>query len=508
MDNFVERAGTFDNNRRPDRMSGPFTQPIPKEITIAVAMRVNPPHRQRRRADRRPIGIDLFAGVGGLSLGFEQAGFDIVASVEYDPVHAAVHEFNFPLTKVVCADIGRISADDLRAAAHDGFVRHGHGSTEWNDVEINVIFGGPPCQGFSTIGKRDMTDDRNKLGYKFADLIGEIQPRYFVMENVPGMAAGGHASILSRLISRFKKHGYNVAVRLENLRKTAILNAANYGVPQDRKRLILLGAREGLPLPAYPLPTVRRAPKRTGNMQKTDPLDMFLPPGPTVGQALLDLPDLDAFDELMRTDEVVLTKREFDLMNRAASEYVQRLRGIIDDRDDFSHPRRWDPRVLTSSMRTVHTLESIRRFELTEQGDTETISRFYRLDLGGLCNTLRAGTGSERGAFTSPRPLHPTLPRVLSVREAARLHSFPDWFRLHRTKWNGFRSIGNAVPPLFGRAIGRAIMESLNVQPMRPTREVELGDPTLLGLNRLQASAHFNADERHIPKVRRRLMNA
>ena len=471
-------------------------------------MRVTPPDRQRPRARRRPIGIDLFAGVGGLSLGFEQAGFDIVASVEYDPVHAAVHEFNFPLTKVVCADIARLSAADLRVAAREGFVRHGHPSAKWSQTEIDIIFGGPPCQGFSTMGKRDVSDERNKLGYKFADLIGEIQPRYFVMENVPGMASGGHASILARLIARFKKHGYEIAVKLDNVRKEAILNAADFGVPQDRKRLILMGAREGLPLPSYPLQTVRRAPKRAGDVRRIDPLDMFLPPGPTVGEALLDLPDLDDFEELLLTDEVRLKRRDFDRMNKTGSEYVKRLRGIERDPEDFSHPRRWDPYVLTSSMRTLHTEESLRRFRATKQGETEEISRFYRLDAVGLCNTLRAGTGSERGAYTSPRPLHPTLPRVLSVREAARLHSFPDWFRLHRTKWNGFRSIGNAVPPLFGRAIGRAIIAALGVEPIRPTAEVEFGDPYLLTVNRLQAAAHFDADERHIPKVRKRLTTA
>ena len=323
------------------------------------------------------------------------------------------------------------------------------------------------------MGKRDISDDRNKLGYKFADLIGELQPRYFVMENVPGMAAGGHASILASLIERFKKYGYKIAVELKSVRRDAILNSASFGVPQDRKRLILLGAREGLPLPSYPLPTVRSAPKRVGNAKIPDPLDMFLSPGPTVGQAILDLPDLDGFEELLITDEVKLKEREYNRMIKAASSYVKLLRGIESDPEDFSHPRLWNPRVVTSSMRTIHTDESIRRFKLTKQGDTEAISRFYRLDANGLCNTLRAGTGSERGAYTSPRPLHPILPRVLSVREAARLHSFPDWFRLHRTKWSGFRSIGNAVPPLFGRAIGRAIIAALQVTPIRPADEIE-----------------------------------
>ena len=474
---------------------------------MAVVMRQTSPDDRHRHVPVRPIGIDLFAGVGGMTLGFEQAGFDVVASVEYDPVHAAVHEFNFPLAKVVCADIGRLTPDALLSAGYEGFIAHGRSPDEWDPAQIDVIFGGPPCQGFSTMGKRDVLDERNSLGYKFADLIGAIQPRYFVMENVPGMAAGGHAGILIRLMARFKRHGYSVSVEHEDLRKRAILNAADFGVPQDRRRLILIGARNDVVPPSYPIPTVRRVPKRTGENQRVDPLDMFLPVGPTVGDALSDLPDLDEFDALLTSDEVLLRRRDVVRISKKSSVYVGRLRGMIEDPENFAHPRIWNPRMLTSSMRTLHTQESIGRFEKTPQGQTEPISRFYRLDVGGLCNTLRAGTGSERGAYTSPRPLHPTLPRVLSVREAARLHSFPDWFRLHRTKWNGFRSIGNAVPPLFGRAIARMIVNALGIVPARPEQQVALGDPQLLTLNRLQAAAYYNADERHIPKVRKRLVS-
>jgi len=456
------------------------------------------------RERRRPIGIDLFAGVGGLSLGFEQAGFDVVASVEYDPVHAAVHQFNFPLTEVVCANVAKLDAETLLAAAKRGFLAHGRTEAEWTG-EIDVIFGGPPCQGFSTMGKRDVADVRNSLVYKFADLIGSIQPRYFVMENVPGMAAGGHAGILAKLVARLRKHGYDVAVDLERVRARAILSAADFGVPQDRKRLILLGSRIGERTPQYPIPTVRRAPKRAGaeETRRAHPFD-FLPAGPTVWDAIGDLPDLDSFDRLLETDEVRLSQRQIAALP-PASPYVQKLRGELPDEEDLSHPRAWDPAVLTSSMRTVHTNESVRRFKKTKEGETEVISRFYRLDRGGLCNTLRAGTGSERGAYTSPRPLHPALPRVISVREAARLHSFPDWFRFHRTKWNGFRSIGNAVPPLFGRAIARCIVRALDVEPTKPTEIVALGDERLLSLQRLEAAAHFGVGEKNIPKTRRRM---
>src|SRR5262249_7968099 len=159
--------------------------------------------------------------------------------------------------------------------------------------------------------------------------------------------------------------------------------------------------------------------------------------------------------------------------------------------DDHSHIREWPTTRLTSSMRTKHTPLSIRRFSETQPGEVEPISRFLRLDPGGISNTLRAGTGTERGAYTSPRPIHPLLPRGLSVREAARLHSFPDWFRLHRTKWHGFRQIGNAVAPLVGRAVGQRLVEALAVDPAVPSDAMRLGDTKLLGLRMTQAAAHF-----------------
>src|SRR5690606_2577253 len=146
-------------------------------------------------------------------------------------------------------------------------------------------------------------------------------------------------------------------------------------------------------------------------------------------------PNLDRFPALTKGDSVRLRSDSLKRMSNKASEYAKRLRGIVDDQDDLSYPREWDPSLLTGSLRTIHTERSIRRFAATAVGETEPVSRFYRLDPEGLCNTLRAGSGSERGAFTSPRPIHPRLPRVISVREAARLHSFPDWFRFHETKW-------------------------------------------------------------------------
>lgn len=454
--------------------------------------------RRAGAALRRPIAVDLFAGAGGLSLGLEQSGFDVVAAVEYDPVHAATHEYNFPNCKVLCADVSApLKPSVLEGAIDEGVKAHLGEAAEWNG-EVDLIAGGPPCQGFSMIGKRLVDDHRNQLVFHFYRLVSALRPKYFVMENVPGMAKGGHAGILDGLIAEFEECGY----RFPEESKYEILNAADFGVPQERHRLFLIGTREDqATIASAPAPTVRPVPKRATEVIAAD---SGLPEGPTVADAILDLPSLGRFPSLARKDEARLSKNALKEMESKSSAYARMLRDSPPDSSDFSRPREWDKGILTASMRTDHTPQSIRRFRATKQGETEPISRFYKLDSGGLCNTLRAGSGSERGAFTSPRPLHPYAPRVLSNREAARLHSFPDWFRPHATKWHGFRQIGNAVAPLVGRAAGRSIIEALGVQPYHLRSSLELGDPRLLTFNMQEAAIHFCVDRQSIPAPRRR----
>jgi DNA (cytosine-5)-methyltransferase 1 len=419
----------------------------------------------------------------------------VVASVEYDPVHAAVHEFNFPLTEVLCADLAQLRGEDLADAIAAGLDRHGR-AVEQTAGAVDVVFGGPPCQGFSSIGKRLIDDERNKLVFHFFRVVSQLRPRYFAMENVPGMTRGGHAGILDQLIGEFEAVGYRTVDPYR------VLNAADYGVPQDRKRLFLIGAREDQPLPEYPSATVRPVPKRAGGIVRLS--DDVLPDGPSVWDAIGDLPDLDRFLELAQSDAVRLKARDLRRMARNASEYAKRLRGVIDDPHDRSYPRKWNPTMLTSSARTIHTQASIDRFIATTVGETEPISRFYRLDPQGLCNTLRAGSGSERGAFTSPRPIHPKLPRVLSVREAARLHSFPDWFRFHETKWHGFRQIGNAVAPLVGRAVAAQLVEAMSLAPTKPATPLEQGNSSLLRMTMKEATAYYGVDQSSVPRPRMR----
>ena len=176
------------------------------------------------------------------------------------------------------------------------------------------------------------------------------------------------------------------------------------------------------------------------------------------------------------------------------SSFAAELRCKTNEAWHFGYVRNWNPGILTSSARTVHTSISKRRFAETKPGSTEPISRFFKLAPGGLCNTLRAGTDGARGAFTSPRPIHYAYARCVTVREMARLHGYPDWFRLHATKWHGGRQIGNSVPPPLARAVAAEVMKVLGAEPSRPAGPIDLGDPALLNLEMSEAAEYFGVE--------------
>ncbi|MFM2099222.1 MAG: hypothetical protein RLZZ366_761 [Pseudomonadota bacterium] len=408
----------------------------------------------------RPIGIDLFAGAGGMSLGFEQAGFDVVAAVEIDPVHCAVHKFNFPQCAVIPRTVVGLSGSEIRLAA-------GIGSRQ-----VDVVFGGAPCQGFSMIGQRVLDDPRNALVSEFLRIVHELDAKAFVFENVKGLTVGKHRQFLDEFVAMANDLGYSIRL------PWCVLNAAHFGTPQNRERLILYGARRKAHLPQYPEATTRPADGKGRGPTS-------VPKGPSVAEAISDLPDADCFDELMDWDSV----RPEVWGNPSA--YVRELRCVSNDAWHYGYVRNWDPGLLTSSIRTNHTQISRLRFSETKGGQTEPISRFYKLSASGLSNTLRAGTDGTRGAFTSPRPIHYQLDRCVTVREMARLHGYPDWFRLHETKWHGARQIGNSVPPPLARAVAAQLIKALGYVPSRPFETLELGELRLLGMTVSQAASHF-----------------
>jgi len=416
--------------------------------------------------DRRPVAVDLYAGAGGLSYGMEQAGFDVVAAAEFDPIHAITHRFNMPHTPVLCKDLGAGSVQEvgreLLSLTRDGLMAHGRSDDIY---EIDALVGGPPCQGFSVGGVRDAGDERNSQLLRFVDLVVELRPKVFCLENVAGLLESRFDDLRGEAFRRLTVDGgYSVGGF------DRVVNASEFGVPQSRRRVIVLGSRIG------------DAPRL-----ESPPLDKV-----TVAGALEGLPDLARYRRLLATDETVLNEEDLARLLNVQSLYARRLVGVDVDERDRSAPRRYDPGVITNSLRTVHRKETIQRFARTPQGRAERVSRLFRLDPEGQARTLRAGTGTDRGSHTSPRPIHPFKNRVITVREAARLHGYPDWFRFHATNWHGHRQVGNSVPPPLAVAAGRALLAALGTTVgTRPAESIALGDPTWLWLAGTQAQAEL-----------------
>ncbi|MBD2318311.1 DNA cytosine methyltransferase [Phormidium tenue] len=425
--------------------------------------------------NQRPIAVDLFAGAGGMTLGFEQAGFDVLASVEIDPIHCATHEYNFPMWTAICASVTEISGDDIRQRSKIG------------DREVDVVFGGPPCQGFSMMGKRAFDDPRNQLVSHFMRLVKELNAKYFVMENVKGLTLGNHRQFLDEVIENFEENGYHI------INPYKVLDASHFGVPQHRERLFLIGCRQGLKLPNYPSPITKPA------KAKRIPKELVgLPDSPTVRDAIAGLPDISQYSELMTQDNFQVEFGQF-------SEYVKLINNFSES--NFGYQREYDKKLLTSSLMSKHQETSIQRFRDTIQGEVESISRFYKLALDGISNTLRAGTPSNRGAFTAPRPIHPITPRCITVREAARLHSYPDWFRFHKTIWHGFRQVGNSVPPLLAKAVASQIIQVINLSCTLNEELYTLGEEKLLQFNMRAASLHYKVSSNTIEPRSKKLFS-
>jgi len=359
--------------------------------------------------DDRPLAIDLFCGAGGLSLGFVQAGFNIIAAIDSDPLNAATYGQNFPSTTVICDDIFRLTARDIREAAQLDEGQH-----------IDVVFGGPPCQGFSTIGKRDIADPRNRLLAEFCRLVQELSPRLFVMENVAGLMYRESRCILEQSLGRLEEGSYKWVTPVR------ILDAQDYGVPQRRRRVFVLGFKKGEQQPLYP------APRRTG---------------PTVWEAISDLSHIARRRNLLAADVFVGSLG-------SPSAYAKKLRARSKGR-------------VSGCRLCCHDSTVVDRFRKTAPGETEAVSRFARLDKRKVAPTIRAGTPRSHGSFTAARPIHPTQPRCITVREAARLQSFPDWFTFHPTQWHGFQQVGNAVPPYLAHAVARGVLRALRTHTKR-----------------------------------------
>ncbi len=341
----------------------------------------------------KPTVLDLFAGVGGFSWGFHQS-FEVIGAIEREPAHAGTYKVNFPSTQMICASVCQVTGS---------WIRNNIGSP-------TIVIGGPPCQSFSLQGRRNKNDLRTQLLHEFARLVLELLPPYFIMENVKGLVLGDMWEIFEQLCDRLSLYTLSHQV----------LNAADYGVPQDRERVFLFGALPGYPLPNFPKPQTQKV---------------------TVAEAILDLPDVDEFEELFEVDHL-----PYSCMKESASAYAQSLRRELD--------------FITGVGRTRHSNEVISRFMATPIGHKEPVSRFVKLNPNSIAPTLMAG-GSDM-TRTAVRPIDPYRNAVITVRQAARLSSFPDDFRFHQAKCIGHKQVGNAVPPLISQAIATEFASIIN----------------------------------------------
>ncbi len=409
---------------------------------------------------RRPVAVDFFCGAGGMSLGFEQASFDIVYATDIDGHHVAVHSRNFPNCRTVCQPIEDFHLGELTDIIEDV-------------GEIDLVFGGPPCQGFSNMGLRDSKDPRNTLVDRFAKVIQMILPKAFVMENVPGMLAGETRRVLDRFIKRLESCHYTIAKPVQ------VLDASDFGVPQKRTRLFVIGIRNDLD--ATP-----RYPSRACAGQ---------PPRPTVAQAISDLPRVSKHLELFKRNWV-----DYDKEPRTA--YSRVARGKARDPSDYSYPRIWNDGICSGVLRVRHSEKTKYMYSVTPPGQTVPGHKLPRLDPKGVAPTLRAGSDSSHGSYTAPRPVHPFEPRCITVKEAARLHGYPDWFELYPIKWHAYRQIGNSVCPPVSRAIGQQILRAMGIRASKPRKTLVLGANFDLPKNRKMGKRRIPHMEHYPPVIR------
>lgn len=348
-------------------------------------------------------GIDLFAGAGGMSLGAELSGIKVKYAVEIDTYAAETYRTNHPNTKIINRDIKRINYKDL------------------SDVEGDVVlFGGPPCQGFSTSNQRtrNRNNKKNWLFQEFVRLAGELNPKWIVFENVKGIMETEHGFFESRIREEFEKIGYTCTVIKPC--------AAEYGVPQKRTRFFLFGSKDG------------RIPKMHSNESKTV----------TVKDALEDLPSL-----LNGSSEDVLP-----YLKEARSEYARMLRAGLFE--------------CSGHLVSTNAPFVLERYKHIPQGGNWTdipdeLMKNYtdksRCHTGIYKRLKEDEPAMTVGNYRKSMIIHPWEDRGLSVREAARLQSFPDSYKFCGSIGFQQQQVGNAVPPLLAKAAFDAILKAESI---------------------------------------------
>lgn len=341
---------------------------------------------------KNPNVIDLFCGCGGLSYGFEKAGFNVLLGIDNDKMALNTFELNHNGSKTICEDITQITYENNIKSVI-------------GDKKIDLIIGGPPCQGMSLSGPRKFDDPRNKLYLSFIRLVDEIKPTAFIIENVPGLVSLFGGTIKDTIIEKFSNMGYNV--------KYKILSAADYGVPQNRKRVIFVGLKKG----EFIFPEIQKD-KITCEMALSDlpPLEFDL----GENSCNYGIYPQNEYQKLMRRNSKLLK-------NHVAAKHSERIKHIISLVPDGGNYK--------------------------DLPDDYKDTRKFNVAWTRFCSHKPAPTidTGHRHHF------HYKYNRVPTVRECARLQSFPDTFEFLGNKTQQFRQVGNAVPPILAENLAKEI---------------------------------------------------
>ena len=378
--------------------------------------------------------VDLFSGAGGLSCGLNMAGFASVMGSDIHPTYAQTFANNHPRTHVITSDVRALSEDDILDL------------TGLKPGELDLIAGGPPCQGFSiNAPTRTLADPRNHLFEDYLRIGEVLRPKAILIENVPGLISLGQGTVVEAIYDRLHEMGYTVDHR--------ILFAAHYGVPQMRFRTVFIALRDGGTI-EFPEPTHNA--QAVANFTGAKELCMRAPIGladkTTVGEAISDLPELKLGESIDGVEYTLPPQSDFQTELRRGSKAIynhscarlgnanqERLKFIPQGGSWRDIPYDLLPAGLKRARRSDHT------------------KRYGRLHPDQLCSTILTKCDPHWGSF-----FHPEQDRALSVREAARLQSFPDRYVFSGSLTRQFEQVGNAVPPLMAKAIGHSISRMIS----------------------------------------------
>lgn len=393
---------------------------------------MNTPVELPMKKSTMPTALSLFSGCGGFCEGMKTAGFDIRAAVEMDRFACETYRHNFPSTPLIEGDVHNF----LKPRSGD--------AKKYRLDDLDVVFGGPPCQGYSQIGTRRLDDERNELYLQYARIVEKQRPRVFLMENVPNMVLLNKGHFRKLILKKFASIGYSNAVVLR-------LSAADYGVPQLRQRVIFVGTRDEDDF-AFDLESFCEAV--LGSMKVRKYVSVWdaigdLPEDVVHSGETMEYPetrDLSKFQKMMRLDHGVAQY----------TKAVKRQRGLGEDGVVLHNHHTKE--IQARRAKLISMLEPGKKADSLpkEIWDGKRPEKWRRLHPDEPSYTILAHMHRDLSEW-----VHPYLDRWITVREAARLQSFHDGFVFQGSEWQQLKQIGNAVPPLMAHALGVMAQEVL-----------------------------------------------